>query len=143
MRVVVRVGGQSFASSAEVGVMAHGALVTRSNNVTRRSLVLAKRTIAVNATVHFQRKTRLSEGTVDRCKPMTRMGEMRSRNAIRAIVPVRAAQAFVTYAHDMLYHVSLVFNEEVRELSFIGKLWGKLTLSQPSQTAACCWLRPG
>lgn len=81
--------------------MAHSALVPRPNDASG-NLVFAKRAIAENARVHFYRKKGLREGAVDRSKSMAGMSERCSRNAIRAVIPVRTAQALVTYTRDLL-----------------------------------------
>jgi len=54
--------------------MAHSALITRSNDASR-SLVLAKRTIAEDARMHFCGNTGLRQGAVDWSKPMAGMSE--------------------------------------------------------------------
>lgn len=69
--VIVRVGWHGLAVSTEIRVVAHSTLVTRSSDVVWRRLVLAERTITEDAIVDFLLLRGLSDGTVNRDKPMT------------------------------------------------------------------------
>lgn len=98
----MRVGRHGLAVSTEVRVMAHSTLVTRSSDVVWRRLVLAERTITEDAIVDFLLLKGLSDGTVNRSKPMAWVGLRCVRNTVRAVIPVGAGQALVTYTNDAL-----------------------------------------
>ena len=100
--VVVRVGRQGLTLGTEVRVMTHSALVTSTSDPSSKGLVLAKRTIAENAIVDFLVSRGLRDCTVDWSKSMTWMRCRRSRDTVRAVVPVWAGQTFVTHSGDIL-----------------------------------------
>jgi len=100
MSAVVRVAGPSLARSAEVGVMAHRALVAHTRDI--GFAVVAQRAIAVDANVACSRWVSLADGRVDGSEAMTRVCAAGILDAIVAVIPIRAVQALVADAVDLL-----------------------------------------
>lgn len=103
MRFIVEIGWTSFATGAEVGIMAYGTLISVSNNI--RGLVAAERPIAVDAIVASLAKlssTGIADWFVNGDKAMAGVDEAGIDNAGRAIVPVGAVEALVTDTKDVL-----------------------------------------
>lgn len=84
-----------FAVGAEVGVVTDSALVAHALDVA--VLVLAEWAITVDTNVlRLVRVTSSSwDGFVMRSEPVLRMNELGVLDTFRAVVPVRAAEAFV------------------------------------------------
>lgn len=73
MSAVVPIGWTRLAVLAEVGVMAHGALVANALDVGSLSRLLAKRTVAVDAVVPCGNSTGLWQRLVDLNEAVVRM----------------------------------------------------------------------
>ncbi len=93
---------QRFAAGAEVGIVADRTLVPNPRNVRSILLSFAERTIAVNADVSLGALRHLRNRFVERYKAMSWMAVTSILEASRAVVPVRAVHALVTYTMDVL-----------------------------------------
>jgi len=96
------VSRDSFAISAEVGVIAHSTLVANAFDVRHVLLVFAQRPITIDTIVPHSRGVGLGKRLVDRYKPMARMNELGALDALRAEVPVRTVEALVAHTIDEL-----------------------------------------
>lgn len=86
--MVVLVAGVRFAVLAEIGVVANSALVARALNVREILLILAQRSVAVDAIVTAAARKWLSERLVDRDEAVTRVNDISTLQALGTIVPV-------------------------------------------------------
>ena len=100
--MVVLVAGMRFAVLAEIGIVANSALVARTLNIREVLLVLAQRSIAVDAIVTAAARKWLGERLVDRDEAMTRVNDVSTLQALGTVIPVWAVQALVTDAIDEL-----------------------------------------
>jgi hypothetical protein len=100
--VVVLVTGVRLAVLAEVCVMAYSALVASALDVGKVLLVLAERTIAVDAVMAATAGEGLSEGLVDGHEAVTRVNDLGALQALRAVVPVGTIQTLVADTVDEL-----------------------------------------
>ena len=111
MRFIVEIGWTSFATGAEVGIMAYSTLIAVSNNI--RGLVAAERSVAVDAIVASLAKlssTGIADWFVNGDKAMAGVDEAGIDNACRAIVPVGTVEALVTDTKDVL--LALVWHSQ-------------------------------
>lgn len=100
MCTVVRVGRQGFTVCAKVSIVADGALVAHARDV---SAVTAERTVAANAVVPS--RTCLIDDLkrlIDRHEAVAGVNEVGTLVAARAVVEVRAVQALVANAVNLL-----------------------------------------
>lgn len=102
MSTVVCVCWKCLALRTEVSIMAHSTFVANTSNVTGDRLVLAKRAVAKYAVVDLVMMRRLGDCLINRGEAMARMTLWSIRYAFRAVVPIWAGQAFVTYADNAL-----------------------------------------
>ena len=103
MSVVMAVGWQSFTIGTEIGVMADSTLVADAPNVRPTArFVLTKRAVTVDAVVDLVAGVRVGNRLVQGCKAMSWMVAVSCNEAVRAIIPIRAAQALVSDAYDVL-----------------------------------------
>ncbi len=109
MGPVVLVGRASFAVGAEVGVIAHGALVTVTHDVGDEGALGsrgAQRTVAADAVVDGSADVAglhvggILQVLVDGHEAVVGVDESRIGDAVGAVVPVRAVQALVADAND-------------------------------------------
>jgi hypothetical protein len=114
MGVVVPVAWVRLAVLAEVGVMAHGALVANTLNV-RGVLTVAKGTIAVDAVVAVTAIERLGERIIDGHEAVARMNVLGALDTIRAVVPIWAVEALVADTVDEL--IAAIANGGVANVS--------------------------
>lgn len=132
MGAVVAVRGDCLAVGTEIRVMADCALVPNTLDVRLALLVLAERSIAVDAIVADDRGAGFWQGFVDGNEAMLRVDELGALDASGAVVPVRAVEALVADAVDELVQLACAEMNRACEQTF----------SHPSQTAACRTLRP-
>jgi hypothetical protein len=99
---IVVVTRQGLARSAEVGIVAHSALVANTHDVRLISLVLAQRAVAVDTSVASEHRLRLGDRVVDRGEAVTRVLEGCVSDTSAAVVPVGAVQALVANTVDGL-----------------------------------------
>ena len=102
MGVVVLVSWVSLAILAEIGVVADSALVADTLDVRQVVFVLAKRSITENAVMPVGTVERLGQGLVNGYEAVARMNELGALDAIGAVVPVWAVQAFMADTIDEL-----------------------------------------
>jgi hypothetical protein len=115
MSVVVTVARVSLAVLAEIGVVAHSALVTDTLNVRQVLLVLAQGTVTIDAGVAVAAVERLGQRFIDWHKTMAGVDVLRALDTVGAVVPVWAVQALVTDAIDEL--VTSVANGGVADIA--------------------------
>ena len=113
--VVVPIARMGLAVLAEVGVVADSALVSDALNVRQVLLVLAQRSIAVDAVVAVAGVERLGQRLVDGHEAMTGVDELGVLDALRAEVPVGAVQALVADAVDEL--VAAIADSRVADIA--------------------------
>ena len=113
----MRVRGQGLAAGTEIGVVADRAFVAISAN--GKWLVLAERSVAVNGLVNRRPRVRATYHLVNGHKPVTRMTVTSILHTSRAVVPIWAHQAFVTYSVDGLFSVSHGFSWGQRSLGLV------------------------
>lgn len=104
MSLVVSVSWQSLTRSAEVSVVANNTLVTDTLDVSLTCLVLAERTVAVDASVVSYRDTttRDSSRLIELSESVARVSKSSSFDAVVAIIKVWAGKALVTNTTDVL-----------------------------------------
>lgn len=100
--MVVPVRRMSLAVGAKVRVVAHGALEADTFNVRLVLLILAKRTIAVDAKVAVDTSWGFSQRFVDGNKAVSRVNVFGALDTLCAEIPVGAVQALVADAVDEL-----------------------------------------
>jgi len=96
------VNRDSFTVGTEVGIMTYSTLITIANNVATVAFALAEWPIAVDAIMNLGLRWCIRDWFVDRGESVARMDMLRALDAGRAIIPVRASQAFVANANDVL-----------------------------------------
>lgn len=105
--VIVVIRRKGFTAGTEIGVITHSTLVANSSDVALRRLDLAERTITENAIVNFVLTSSFADSIVDLNKAMARVVLRGCQNALRAEVPVRTGQAFMTDANNALDKISI------------------------------------
>lgn len=91
-----------LAVGTEVGVMAHGTLVSSAFDIRYAVLVLAERTVTVDTIVAVAAAHRLRKGLVNGNESVSGVDELGALDALGAEVPVGAVQALVAHAVDEL-----------------------------------------
>lgn len=134
MGTVVAVSWQSLTVRAKVGIMAHSALVSITNNARLAVFTIAQRSIAKNTVVALRAKSRISDRLKNWNEAMPRMFVTSRLDTGGAVIPVRTVHTFMTHAVDVLCH---------KLGTCMNVFWEKDTLSQPSQSAKWRMLRPG
>jgi hypothetical protein len=102
------VNRDSFTVGTEVGIMTYSTLITIANNVATVAFALAEWPIAVDAIMNLGLRWCIRDWFVDRGESVARMDMLRALDAGRAIIPVRASQAFVANANDVLRRIRIV-----------------------------------
>ena len=103
MGPVVKIGGTSLATGAEVGIVAYGTLVAVSDNV--RGLAIAKRSIAVDtmvASLVEVSNTDLTNWLIYGNKAMSWVDERGIVNTSGAVIPIWTVEALVADTIDVL-----------------------------------------
>jgi hypothetical protein len=99
---VVLVVRKSFTVGTEIGVIADGTLVARTRDVALGWLVLAQGAIAEDAVVDLVDTRGFSEGIVNGHEPMVGVILRSGRDAVLAVIPIRACHALVADADNAL-----------------------------------------
>jgi hypothetical protein len=99
---VVLVAWQSLARGAEICVVANSALVSDALDVVLVGLAATQRSIAVDAEVANSDTTRLRNWLVEGREAMAWVDVVNVLVAVVAVVPIRAIQALVANAEDLL-----------------------------------------
>ena len=110
--------------AAEVGVMANGTLVPDTRNVL--TLVLAKRSVAVDANVASESHVWLRDGVVDGGKTVSWMNMSSGLDTVGAKVPIGAVETLVTDSADCL--VASIANRSMTNIT----AWGAEKLGRRS-----------
>lgn len=134
MGLVVRVGRNTFTSSAEIGVGANGALVSIAIDPRATRLIGTQRPIAVNTEVSYrgfvsQSRARHGKRIIDGNKAMSMVIKWCRSNTVGTIIPIRASHALVPNTIDLLnpnQYISMAFGAVCNFPH---------TFSQPSQMA--------
>ena len=91
-----------LAVGTEVGVMAHGTLVSSTFDIRYAVLVLAERTVTVDTIVAVAAAHRLRKGLINGNESMPRVDELGALDTLGAEVPIGAVQALVAHTVDEL-----------------------------------------
>lgn len=121
MRLVVWIGGITLAAGAEIGIVADGTFEAIASDVALTPIIVAKRSIAIDAVVtRFAMKDtsetgKVTQSLINRHKSMLRMNGICVWETCRTEIPIRAVQALVADSIDVL--VTSVTNGVVAHIS--------------------------
>jgi hypothetical protein len=129
MSPVVHGVGIRLAISAEVGIVADGALETDTLDVVM--LVLAKRAVTVYADVAGREAARCWNGLIESHESMHRMHEFCVLDALRAVVPVGAVETLVADTKDCL--IAAITKRSVLDIAS----WSTQELGKRAESILC------
>jgi hypothetical protein len=116
MSTIVAVAWDSLAVATEVGVMANGTFVADTGNVL--TLILTKRSVAVDANVASLSHMWFRDGIIDSGKAMSWMNMPSALDTVGTKVPIRAVETLVAYTVDCL--VTSVANRSMADITAWG-----------------------
>lgn len=96
------VSWESLTVGTKVNIITDCTLVADTLNIALSRLVLAKWTVTEDSVVDIHFTGLIADSLIDRSKSVTRVATLGMGSAVTAVVPVRAAQAFVTNTNDAL-----------------------------------------